>query len=185
MESRYLEPDLLLLEKGSTGPMMSGRYETCFCHGARAINTATRNHVVGCRGLIQPTEFRQGRFPLPGTAVDLRRPASLKPSLLAHRECFLLLFPRRDQGASYTKGLLSEERRKSIEHMALQRLTGNMNQVRRLQYFVADSPWSDQPFLERHWQETEAVLGTREGSLLVGTTDMPKQGVHSAGVARQ
>ncbi len=60
-----------------------------------------------------------------------------------------------------------------------------MNQVRRLQYFAADSPWSDQPFLERHWQAVGAALGTREGVLLVDTTDMPKQGVHSVGVARQ
>ena len=60
-----------------------------------------------------------------------------------------------------------------------------MNQVRRLQYFAADSPWSDQPFLECHWQTVGSELGTREGVLLVDTTDMPKQGVHSVGVARQ
>ena len=38
---------------------------------------------------------------------------------------------------------------------------------------------------ERHWQAAGAELGTREGVFLVGTTDMPKQGVHSVGVARQ
>ena len=42
--------------------------------------------------------------------------------------------------------------------------------MRRLQYFVADSPWSDRPFLARYWQ----ALGTREGILLVDTTDMFK-----------
>ena len=67
----------------------------------------------------------------------------LKPSLQAHLERFLSLFPRRDQGASfvaYAEGLLSEERRKSVERMVLRQLEGDMNQVRRLQYFVADSP---------------------------------------------
>ena len=119
------------------------------------------------------------------TCDDLLR---LKPSLQAHLESFRPLFPRRDQGASflaYAEGLLSGERRKSVERMVLRELNGDMNQVRRLQYFAADSPWSDQPFPERHWQAVGAELGTREGVLLVDTTDMPKQGVHSVGVARQ
>ena len=119
------------------------------------------------------------------TCDDLLR---LRPSLQAYLEPFLPLFPRRDQGASflaYAEGLLSGERRKSVERMVLRELDGDMNQVRRLQYFAADSPWSDQPFLERHWQAVGAELGTREGVLLVDTTDMPKQGVHSVGVARQ
>ena len=60
-----------------------------------------------------------------------------------------------------------------------------MNQVCRLQYFAADSPWSDQPFPDAHRQAVGAELGTREGILLVDTPDMPKQGVHSVGVARQ
>ena len=112
----------------------------------------------------------------------------LRPSLQAHLERFHPLFPRRDQAVSfdaYAEGLLSEERRKSVERMVLRQLEGDMNQVRRLQYFVADSPWSDRPFLEHHWQAVGAALGTREGVLLVDTTDMPKQGVHSVGVARQ
>ena len=40
-------------------------------------------------------------------------------------------------------------------------------------------------FLVRHRQAVEAELGTREGILLVDTTDMPKQGVHSVDVAWQ
>ena len=107
--------------------------------------------MVGCRGWIQPTEFRHGRRPVPSpapqlTCDDLLR---LRPSLQAHLERFLPLFPRRDQGASflaYAEGLLSGERRKSVERMVLRQLDGDMNQVRRLQYFAADSPWSDRPF---------------------------------------
>ncbi len=112
----------------------------------------------------------------------------LRPTLQAYLERFRPLFPRRDQGASfraYAEGLLSGERRKSVERRVLRELDGDMNQVRRLQYFAADSPWCDQPFLARHWQAVGAELGTREGVLLVDTTDMPKQGVHSVGVARQ
>ena len=112
----------------------------------------------------------------------------LQPSLQAYLDRFRPLFPRRDQAvsfAAYAEGLLSGERRKSVERMVLRELEGDMNQVRRLQYFAADSSWSDRPFLERHRQAVGAELGTREGVLLVDTTDMPKQGVHSVGVARQ
>ena len=78
--------------------------------------------MAGCRGSIQPTEFRHGRACLPGSAVDLRRPAPARPSLQAYLDRFLPLFPRRDQGASflaYAEGLLSGERRKSVERMVL------------------------------------------------------------------
>ena len=112
----------------------------------------------------------------------------LQPSLQAYLDRFRPLFPRRDQAASfatYAEGLLTGERRKSVERMVLRELDGDMNQVRRLQYFAADSAWSDQPFLERHRQAVGDELGTREGVLLVDTTDMPKQGMHSVGVARQ
>ncbi len=121
----------------------------------------------------------------PLTCDDLLQ---LKPCLGSYLETFLPLFPRRDQGASflaYCEGLVSGARRKSVERMVLRELEGDMNQVRRLQYFAADSTWSDQPFLERHRQAVGAELGTRAGVLLVDTTDMPKQGVHSVGVARQ
>ena len=66
------------------------------------------------------------------TCDDLLR---LRPSLQAYLERFRPLFPRRDQGASflaYAEGLLSGERRKSVECMILRELDGDMNQVRRL-----------------------------------------------------
>ena len=112
----------------------------------------------------------------------------LRPSLQAYLDRFRPLFPHRDQAASfaaYADGLLSGEQRKSVERMVLRQLDGDMNQVRRLQYFAADGSWSDQPFLERHRQAVGAELGTREGVFLVDTTDMPKQGVHLVGVAWQ
>ena len=93
------------------------------------------------------------------TCDDLLR---LEPSLQAHLESFLPLFPRRDQGTSflaYCEGLLSEEQRKSVERMVLRELDGDMNQVRRLQYFAADSPWCDQPFPDgtgRRWERSWA-----------------------------
>ena len=96
------------------------------------------------------------RAPVPQLACDdLLR---LQPSLTR----FLILFPRSDQGTSflaYAENLLSEERRKSVERRTLRELEGDMNQVLRLQSFAADGPWSDQPFLERHWQAVGGCAG--------------------------
>ena len=69
-----------------------------------------------------------------------------------------------------SRGLLSGERRKSVERMVLRELDGDVNQMRRLQYFAADSPLSDQPFPERHRQAVGAELGTREGIFVVPRT---------------
>ena len=58
--------------------------------------------------------------PAPPLTCDDRH--RLQPSLQAYLARFLPLFPRRDQGASflaYAEGLLSGERRKSVERMIL------------------------------------------------------------------
>ena len=88
--------------------------------------------MAGRRGLVQPTGSRHGCRPFPGSAVALRRPAPA-PVLPAYLDHFRPVFPRRDQGASlgaYAQGLLSGERRKSIERMILRQLDGDMSQVR-------------------------------------------------------
>ncbi len=111
------------------------------------------------------------------TFNDLHR---LQPSLHAYLARFLPLFPRCDQGVSflaYAEGLLSGERSKSVERMALRELEGHEPGALPA-VLCGGQPWSDPPFLERHWQAVGAALGTREGVFLVDTIDMPKQGVH-------
>ena len=64
-------------------------------------------------------------------------------------ERFRSLFSHRDQDASllaYAQGLLSGERRKSVERIVLRQLDNDPNQVCRLQYFATDSPWSNRLF---------------------------------------
>ncbi|MYD91553.1 MAG: hypothetical protein F4Y08_14695 [Caldilineaceae bacterium SB0662_bin_9] len=61
------------------------------------------------------------------TCDDLIR---LQLSLQAYLDRFRSLFPRRDQAVSfavYAEGLLSGERRKSVERMVLRELDGDMN----------------------------------------------------------
>ena len=77
----------------------------------------------------------------------------LKPSLQAYLECFSPVPAPRPSGVlqRLRRGpALSEEQRKSVERMVQHQLESDMNQVRH-QYFMAHSPWSDRPFLERHW----------------------------------
>ena len=113
---------------------------------------------------------------------------SSPPSLQAYLDRFRPLFPRCDQAASFTayaEELLTGEQHKSVKRMVLPP-TGRRHEPGVPPIVLCGGQFpSDRPFLERHWQAVGAELGTREGVFLVDTTDMPKQGVHSVGVARQ
>jgi SRSO17 transposase len=89
----------------------------------------------------------------------------------------------------YVRGLLvAEVPRKNIEAIALRLLGAGETaerDVRALQHFVSDGAWDDAAVLRRHWGLVEETLGADEGVLTVDGSDIPKQGTHSAGVARQ
>lgn len=93
-------------------------------------------------------------------------------------------FERCDQAAHgwvYLKGLLSDLPRKVTERIAL-RFGVN---VRSLQHFIGQSPWSREGMLQRHQARVVETLGEKDGVLLVDESGMVKQGQHSVGVARQ
>lgn len=93
-------------------------------------------------------------------------------------------FERRDQAAQgwvYLKGLLSDLPRKVTERIAL-RFGVN---VRSLQHFMGQSPWSCDELLTIHQGLVVEMLGDAEGVLLIDESGMVKQGEHSVGVARQ
>lgn len=93
-------------------------------------------------------------------------------------------FERCDQAAHgwvYLKGLLSDLPRKVTERIAL-RFGVN---VRSLQHFIGQSPWSREGMLQRHQARVVETLGEEDGVLLVDESGMVKQGQHSVGVARQ
>jgi len=81
----------------------------------------------------------------------------------------------------YLKGLLSDLPRKVTERIAL-RFGVN---VRSLQHFIGQSPWSREGILQRHQAQVVETLGEEDGVLLVDESGMVKQGQHSVGVARQ
>lgn len=112
--------------------------------------------------------------------------------LAAYHAQFAPLFKRPEQrfGAeTYPRGLLTADvPRKNVEAMVL-RLFGAgpeaARRVRALQQFIGESPWDDRAILAKHQSLVEESLGEDDGVFIVDGSDFPKQGTHSAGVARQ
>ena len=93
-------------------------------------------------------------------------------------------FERNDQAAHgwvYLKGLLSDLPRKVTERIAL-RFGEN---VRSLQHFIGQSPWSSEPMLKIHQGLVVETLGEADAVLLIDECGMVKQGEHSVGVGWQ
>ena len=119
------------------------------------------------------------------TAADAE---ALRRDLAAYHALYAPLFQRRElkaQSLLYLEGLLSAERRKSVERMVLQQRGADSNAVRTVLLFVSQRRWPDGPLLQRHWEEVARSLGPAEGVLIVDGRDFRKQGRESVGVARQ
>ncbi|MFC7328744.1 IS701 family transposase [Marinactinospora rubrisoli] len=92
--------------------------------------------------------------------------------------------PRRDQrrwGATYVRGLVSCQGRKSIQNMAA--LVEDRGADQSLQQFVNQSPWDWRPVRRRLAQRAVAVLRPR--AWVVNEVVFPKTGRHSVGVEYQ
>lgn len=116
----------------------------------------------------------------------------LVDELAAYHAAFAPCFDRRDQRAGvelYLRGLLTADvARKNIEAMAVRLLGAGPaadRQVRALQYCISEAAWDDDRLLAVHRRLVDETLGEDDGVLLIDGSDMPKQGRHSAGVARQ
>src|SRR5919202_6297584 len=112
--------------------------------------------------------------------------------LAAYHAHFAPCFARRDQRAwveLYLRGLVTADvPRKNIEALALRLLGAGPaadRQVRALQYCVSEGAWDDAALLAVQRRLVDETLGEADGVLLSDGGDIPKQGRHSAGVARQ
>jgi len=112
--------------------------------------------------------------------------------LAAYHAAFAPCFPHPTQqrwSEVYLRGLLvADVPRKNVEAMALRLLGAGEaadRQVRALQHFVSEGAWEDAAVLRTHWALVQQCLGEDDGVLVVDGSDLPKQGTHSAGVARQ
>ena len=87
----------------------------------------------------------------------------------------------------YCTGLMAPLKRKSVEPMA-SHLAPAATRARHqsLHHFVADSAWSDEQMLLRVAQWVVPAMDFSDGGWwIIDDTGFPKQGRHSAGVARQ
>ena len=123
------------------------------------------------------------------TVADL---AGIADELVVYHAEFAPLYRRREQrvwGQRYLHGLLlAAVPRKNVEALALCMLGPDEvaeRTVRSLQDFIGLGGWDDAPLLARHQHLVEASLGAVDGVLIIDGSDVPKQGTHSVGVARQ
>jgi SRSO17 transposase len=112
----------------------------------------------------------------------------LVEELRAYHALYSPLFQRRaqrDAAHVYLQGLLAALPRKSIEPLVLAVEGVAPHAVRAMQSFISEGRWADERLWHQHWKEVERDLGADDGVLMVDGSDVPTQGVHSAGVKRQ
>ena len=131
-----------------------------------------------------PTTIVAATCPLPPCNLAPRDLEAAVANLAAYADQFLPDFQRKDQALwahRYLQALLSDHARKSIEPMALAHGFG----VRSMQAFIAESPWSTAPIVQRHQLLVAQTLGEDDAVFLIDESGIPKQGMHSAAVAPQ
>ncbi len=106
--------------------------------------------------------------------------------LVKFHQLFGDCFRRKEQrllGQSYLGGLLSDVPRKNVEAIALAFL--GPKAVRCQQNFLSRYLWDEQRMLERHQGLLAEVVGEEDGMHTVDSSEIPKKGKESVGVARQ
>ena len=88
-------------------------------------------------------------------------------------------------GWTYLKGLLSNIERKNVEAIALRYLGADPNEVRSLQKLMTDYRWYDNVMLRKIQARAADLLFEKEGMITVDSSEFPKKGNESVGVARQ
>ena len=120
--------------------------------------------------------------------LTTREVDSLADELRMYHRQFVAAFQRREQrlwSRFYLCGQLSNLERKTIEPMVLELKGADSNAVRALDQFVGAGSWEAQGIFRRLQELVAESLGQPEGVVIVDGSGFPKQGQHSAAVARQ
>src|SRR5712692_11398724 len=124
----------------------------------------------------------------PALKLTSRDVESMTDELLTYHRLVAPSFQRREQrqwSLFYLCGQLSNLERKTSEPMILNLKGPDANAVRALNQFLGEGTWDAHRLLRRHQELVGQSLGDPEGVVIVDGSGFPKQGQHSAGVARQ
>lgn len=124
----------------------------------------------------------------PSVRLTAREADSLVDDLRAYHRRLASAFQRREQrqwSLLYLCGQLSNLERKTIEPMILELKGLDPNAVRALDQFMGAGRWDARGLVQRHQELVAESLGHSAGVVIVDGSGFPKQGQHSAGVARQ
>jgi SRSO17 transposase len=120
------------------------------------------------------------------TEIDEAMREDIAEQLVEFHKLFQDCFLREQQrllGLGYLRGLVSDVERKNIEAIAL--AFGGQKKVRSMQNFLSRYPWDEAKMLECSHRLLREVIGERQGMWCVDSTEIPKKGKESVGVARQ
>jgi SRSO17 transposase len=117
------------------------------------------------------------------TETDL---ALMAEELVRFHEQFHGCYGRKEhhsKGLAYLSGLMSKLEAKSAEPIALEFL--GTESVRSLQRFMKNDHWDHQAMKSQHQQSLASLLADPQGMITVDSSEFPKKGKESVGVARQ
>lgn len=123
---------------------------------------------------------------VPGVELDSKDVEQVAEELIRFHEDFRSCFKGQKNerlGLAYLTGLLSNLESKSIEPIALEFL--GQGGVRNSQRFMKSYRWKEQEMLELYQQKLSEDIGASGGMLTVDSSEFPKKGKESVGVARQ
>ena len=110
----------------------------------------------------------------------------LAEKLLCFHQQFYGCFRREEQrviSLTYLKGLASDLEAKSAEPIALRYL--GQKAVRNTQHFLTAGIWDEEGLKEKHQLELAQKISDKNGMFAIDSSENPKKGNESAGVARQ
>ncbi len=161
-------------------------------------------HIIGCQkrpylspSCVSDTSERSGQLMallrnnwnpnvIYGLNIESEDVEILVSSLLAFCEIFKGCFERKEQyfnAIVYVKGLLSDSIIKTIETIAINIL--GVNKVRSMQHLFTGSTLNAEKITVKHQEELAPKIADDNGMYNIDSSENPKKGKDSAGVAHQ